>query len=215
MLWSARVRSALSVPLLLLLTPMCLERVLQGFGKRKNMVGTRRPKKKKVEVATTSEPSALDGDDGDYVAEKVAQSNVGAPLGETSGTRPESPEFNDREQRKTMAHVVKEVRKLVAEAKVRLRVAEAAQRAEVRRDEERTKRWWAAWQREEPPPAYLQLERAYKSQVKGLEAALEVSHAQMIVARAETALQESLLDQEKCAHDRTRAKLVEASWEAP
>ena len=52
-----------------------------------------------------------------------------------------------------------------------VRVAEAAQRAEVRRDEERTKRWLAAEAREEPPPAYLQLERMYKGQVKILEAA--------------------------------------------
>ena len=60
----------------------------QGFAKRKNKDGTHRPKRNKDEEGAASEPSALDGDDGDYVADEVAQSNVGAPAGETSGTRP-------------------------------------------------------------------------------------------------------------------------------
>ena len=39
------------------------------------------------------------------------------------------------------------------------------------------KRWEAAERRPEPPPAYLQLERLYKSQVKGLKAQLKLSEA--------------------------------------
>jgi hypothetical protein len=42
---------------------------------------------------------------------------------------------------------------------------------------ERMKRWEAAERRPEPPPAYLQLERLYKSQVKGLKAQLKLSEA--------------------------------------
>ena len=182
----------------------------QGFGKRKNMVSTRRPKKKKVEVVAVSEPSALDGDDDDYAADQVAHEPLIEQDAGTSGTRPESPEFNDKEQRKQRAAAVKEARKEAAEARMEVRVAEAAQRAEVRRDEERTKRWLAAEAREEPPPAYLQLERVYKGQVKILEAAFRVSQACAREGWAEAALQEALLRQEKHAHARTLGELVDA-----
>ena len=110
------------------------------------MVSTRRPKKKKVEVVAVSEPSALDGDDDDYAADQVAHEPLIEQDAGTSGTRPESPEFNDKEQRKQRAAAVKEARKEAAEARMEVRVAEAAQRAEVRRDEERTN-GSGGWQR--------------------------------------------------------------------
>ena len=58
-----------------------------------------------------------------------------------------------------------------------MRKAEAELRHEERRKEERMKRWEAAERRPEPPPAYLQLERLYKSQVKELKAKLKLSEA--------------------------------------
>ena len=71
-------------------------------------------------------------------------------------------------------------------------------------DEEREQRWWAAERREEQPPAYLQLERAYKSQVKDLKARLELSEAQRREAEARVQLQGCLLLQEQLAHARLR-----------
>ena len=50
-------------------------------------------------------------------------------------------------------------------------------RHEQRLAEERERRWWAAERHKEPPPAYLQLERVYKTIVKGLKAKLELSEA--------------------------------------
>ena len=97
-----------------------------------------------------------------------------------------------------------------------VRVAEAAQRAEVRRDEERTKRWLAAEAREEPPPAYLQLERMYKGQVKILEAAFRVSQARAREGWAEAALQEALGCGRRSMHTRARfASLPMPIREAP
>ena len=71
-------------------------------------------------------------------------------------------------------------------------------------DEEREQRWWAAERRSEPPPAHLQLERAYKSQVKDLKARLELSEAQRREAEARVELQGCLLLQEQLAHARLR-----------
>ena len=79
---------------------------------------------------------------------------------------------------------------------------------EKRRAEERDKRWWAAEQRSEPPPAYLQLERAYKGQVKMLQASLVLSEARREAAEAGERLQECLLMREELAHALTRCKLI-------
>ena len=88
-----------------------------------------------------------------------------------------------------------------------VRKAEAALRHEQRLAEEREKRWWAAERHSEPPPAYLQLERTYKSKVKDLEARLELSEAQTREAEAKAELQGCLLLQEQLAHARLRDRL--------
>ena len=80
------------------------------------------------------------------------------------------------------------MRASVKEAAVEVRKAEAALRRERRLDEEREARWWAAERRKEAPPAYLQLERAYKSQVRDLKARLALSEAQRRAAEAQAEL---------------------------
>ena len=79
--------------------------------------------------------------------------------------------------RKQVIQLVKKARAAVSQAAVGLRKAEAELRHEERRKEERMKRWEAAERRPERPPAYLQLERLYKSQVKGLKARLKLAEA--------------------------------------
>ena len=69
-----------------------------------------------------------------------------------------------------------------------VRKAEAGLRREERLAEERGKRWDAAERRKERSPAYLQLERAYKSQVALLEARLKLSCAQTRAAEAKAEL---------------------------
>ena len=102
---------------------------------------------------------------------------------------------------------VKMARASVKEAAVEVRVADAKLRRERRLDEERKKRWWAAERREEAPPPYLQLERAYKSQVRDLQARLELSEARRREAEAAAELQRCLLLQEQLAHARLRDRL--------
>ena len=89
-----------------------------------------------------------------------------------------------------------------------VRVAVARLRAEKRRAEERGKRWEAAERRDVPPPAYLQLERAYKAQVKMLQARLALSEAQKFAAEANVRLQGALLLREQYKHACTRWKLL-------
>ena len=89
-----------------------------------------------------------------------------------------------------------------------VRKAEAALRNEKRLTEERDKRWWAAEKRDEPPPAYLQLERAYKGQVKMLQARLALSEAQKGAAEADARLNKCLFMREELAHALTRCKLT-------
>lgn len=84
----------------------------------------------------------------------------------------------------------------------------AALRHEKRRAEERDKRWWAAEQRKEKPPAYLQLERAYKGQVKMLQARLVLSEARQEAAEANARLNRCLFMREELAHALTRCKLA-------
>ena len=119
-------------------------------------------------------------------------------------------EKRDREEvsmLKEAAAVTKMARASVKESAVEVRVAEVKLRRERRLDEERERRWWAAERREEAPPAYLQLERAYKSKVRDLEARLEVSEAQRCEAEARAELQGCLLLQEQLAHARLRDRL--------
>ena len=65
-----------------------------------------------------------------------------------------------------------------------------------------------AEQRGEPPPAYLQLERAYKGQVKMLQARLALSEAHREVAEADARLNQCLLMREELAHAITQYKLL-------
>ena len=91
------------------------------------------------------------------------------------GTREASVSEESKVLRKKVNDLVRKARAAVAQAAVDRRKAEAELRHEERRKEERMKRWEAAERRPEPPPAYLQLERLYKSQVKGLKAQLKLS----------------------------------------
>ena len=122
-------------------------------------------------------------------------------------THDDSFEVVDKVMLKGAAAVTKMARASVKESAVEVRVAEAKLRHERRRDEERERRWWAAEGREEKPPAYLQLERTYKSKVKDLEARLELSEAQRREAEARAELQGCLLLQEQLAHARLRDRL--------
>lgn len=166
-----------------------------------------RAKKKKVVVEARG-ADVVTNNSGTTAIDEESGENVGEELEGPGEARPESPELTEKELRKEMTAAVKEMRKLVVEAQLELRKAEAEERLEVRRDEERRIRWDAAEKRSEPPPAYLQVERCYKSMLKGVQAAYRRSQAETRAAKAEVALQEVLLMQEKCAHDLTRAKLV-------
>ena len=109
------------------------------------------------------------------------------------GTAESSDEAEDKEMQKQAAALTKAARKSLREAAVDVRKAEGALRHEQRLEEEREKRWWAAERRDAPPPAYLQLERAYKSQVKDLQARLQLSEARRREAEAKAELGECML----------------------
>jgi len=97
----------------------------------------------------------------------------------------------------------------VAKCNLEVRKAESALRHEQRLAEERERRWWAAERHKEPPPAYLQLERVYKSIVKGLKAKLELSEARRVVARAEISLEKAKQVQLEVKHAAELRKLCE------
>ena len=156
-------------------------RDVQGFGKKRSAVGMPRPKKAKVEVPKVFGSGTIDVSTGTTGVEEASASTVAE---QDDGTRDDSLEAQDKELRKQVATLIKMARKNVQEAAVDVRKAEAALRHEQRLDEERTKRWWAAERRKGPPPAYLQLERAYKSQVRDLQARLKLSEAQRWAAEA-------------------------------
>jgi hypothetical protein len=167
------------------------------------MIGMPRPKKAKVQQLEESGLDESTGITGDMQAE---ESSSAAPLEQEEHTVSESEEEDQKEGREMANDLVKMARAKVKPAAVDVRVAEARLRAEKRRAEERDKRWWAAEQRDEPPPAYLQLERAYKGQVKMLQARLALSEAQKGAAEAAAHLQEALLIREQHAHACTRCK---------
>ena len=157
----------------------------QGFGKRKSAVGIPRPKKSKVlskegsglesVVADTSEIDQGEEDSASTSPVEVAHSDTPS-------------ESDDEDLQKEAAAVTKMARAAVREAAVEVRKAEAALRHERRLDEERERRWWAAERRKEAPPAHLQLERAYKSQVRDLKARLALSEARRRAAEAQAEL---------------------------
>ena len=126
---------------------------------------------------------------------------------ENEHTREDSDELSAKEARQEANELVKMARAGARAAAVGVRKAEVALRNEKRTAEERDKRWEAAERRKEPPPAYLQLERLYKGQVKMLRARLVLSQAQTGTAKAKARMQETLLMREELAHACTRCKL--------
>ena len=176
----------------------------QGFGKRSSAVGMPRPKKAKLQYDEESgQPSAT------AITAATANEEVTPPAlkEQDAPIHDDSFEVVDKGILKDAAAVTKMARASVKEAAVEVRVAEAKLRHERRLDEEREQRWWAAERRSEPPPAHLQLERAYKSQVKDLKARLELSEAQRREVEAGAELQRCLLLQEQLAHARLRDRL--------
>ena len=162
----------------------------QGFGKRKSMVGAPRAKKARPSRVST-EGSGISG-----AADAVSSTEQASPCGPLElelGTAESSDEAEDKEMQKQAAALTKAARKSLREAAVDVRKAEGALRHEQRLEEEREKRWWAAERRDAPPPAYLQLERAYKSQVKDLQARLQLSEARRREAEAKAELGECML----------------------
>jgi hypothetical protein len=176
----------------------------QGFGKRKSAVGMPRPKKQKLQNSDgMGQPSAT------VISAATAKEEVSPPAlkEQDTPTLDGSLEVVDKAMLKEAAALTKLARSSVKESAAEVRVAAAKLRHERRLDEERERRWWAAERREEAPPAYLQLERAYKSKVRDLEARLEVSEAQRCEAEARAELQGCLLLQEQLAHARLRDRL--------
>ena len=172
----------------------CARIASQGFGKRKNAVGMQRPKKKKVEVAECLAPATTDTSTGTTAAEDVSAATM---ADEMEDDELEWAKSEEKRLRKFAKSATAEQRKAVQELNVEVRKAEAALRHEQRLAEERERRWWAAERHTEPPPAYLQLERAYKSQVKHLQALLALSEAKRRVAVAESLCAELSCEQEK------------------
>ena len=177
----------------------------QGYGKRRCSVGMPRPKKSKVQALGESRQNENTGVAGDRPADEKGDAAV---CEQDEHASEEVEEASDKEARQQANELVKMARAGVREAAVSVTVAEAALRHEKRRAEERWKRWEAAEQRAQPPPAYLQLERVYKGKVKMLQARLALSEARTGAAEAGERLQECLLMREELAHALTRDKLV-------
>ena len=164
-----------------------------------------RPKKTKVEAVEHLGAGNTSTSTGLTEQEEASASNQ---IEEDGGTLEDCEEESDKEARQQTNQFVKNARADVRETSIAVQKAEAALRHEKRRAEERDKRWWVAEQRDEPPPAYLQLERAYKGQVKMLQARLVLSEAQREAAEADARLQECLCMREELAHSLTRRKLI-------
>ena len=175
------------------------------FGKRKSTIGVPRPKKTKVEAVEHLGPGTTSTSTGLTEQEEASASNQ---IEEDGGTLEDCEEESDKEARQQANQFVKNARADVRAMNIAVQKAEAALRHEKRRAEERDKLWWVAEQRDEPPPAYLQLERAYKGQVKMLQARLVLSEAQREAAEADARLQECLCMREELAHSLTRCKLI-------
>jgi hypothetical protein len=138
------------------------------------LIGMPRPKKAKVDHLELKRSESAATSPATTATEEAS------PSGSQEldlGTREASVSEESKVLRKKVNDLVRKARAAVAQAAVDRRKAEAELRHEERRKEERLKRWEAAERRPEPPPAYLQLERLYKSQVKGLKAQLKLSKA--------------------------------------
>lgn len=183
----------------------------QGFAKKRGAVGMPRPKKSKVEATLGCRYGTTAASTGTTDVEEASASTVAEQGGRT---RTDVLKAEYKEERQELAALTKLAGNLVKKKVVDVRMAEAKLRREERLDEERMKRWDAAERRDEPPPAYLQLERVYKSQVKLLEARLALSMAQTRAAEAREELKGCQLLQEQAAHAHVRDELRAACREA-
>ena len=156
-----------------------------------------RPKKTKVQVI---EESGLSEETGVTGATQNENPDGVAPQEQEEHTETDSLNAEEPSLSKQAKQLVQWARAAVTAANIEVRKAEAALRAEERRNEERMQRWDAAERRSEPPPAYLQLERVYKSQVKGLKARLKLSEAQRAAAEAKAELSDALLIKAEYLH---------------
>ena len=163
-----------------------------------------RPKKKKFQEVESLGQRTTTSSTGGTEKEEESADNL---IEEDEHTHEDSDELSDKEARQEATELVNMARAGARAAAVGVRKAEAALRHEKRTAEERDKRWEAAERRKEPPPAYLQLERLYKGQVKMLRARLLLSQAQTGAAEAKARVQETLLMREELAHACTRCKL--------
>ena len=114
----------------------------QGFGKRKNMVGAPRAKKARP-PRMESEGSGISGATAAFSSTEEA--SPCGPMELELGSAESSDEAENKELQKEAAALTKAARKSVSEATVEVRKAEAALRHERRLDEERERRWWAAF----------------------------------------------------------------------
>ena len=156
------------------------------------------PKKSKVTPVEDNDPGTTTADTVTTAAEPE-DACVAISLEQVDLLHADPQKPLDKELRMELLKETKDARAFARECAVGVRRAEAALRAEERRAEERSKRWDAAEQREEPPPAYLylQLERLYKGQVKMLRARLALSEAQRVAAEAQVGLSGLLLSSEQ------------------
>ena len=170
------------------------------------MVGTRRPVKKKVVVTEQQRSEQVTASTGTTAAEEASASTL---MEEDDDLELEEAKAEERELRKIVKKSTDGARQLVAKCNLEVRKAESALRHEQRLAEERERRWWAAERHKEPPPAYLQLERVYKTIVKGLKAKLELSEARRVAARAEISLEKAKQVQLEVKHAGELRKLCE------
>ena len=113
----------------------------QGFGKKKSLVGTVRPKKKKVPVVENVANDEVPWATGSTVQEEASASTL---MDDGDDVALEEAKVQEKELKVWVKGSVDKARKLVAECKVHVRKAEAALRHEERLAEERERRWWAA-----------------------------------------------------------------------
>lgn len=153
--------------------------------------------KKKVVVTEQQMSEQVTASTGTTAAEEASASTL---MEEEDDLELEEAKAEERELRKWVKKSTDGARQLVAKCNLQVRKAESALRHEQRLAEERERRWWAAERHAAPPPAYLQLERVYKTIVKGLKAKLELSEARRVVAQAEVRLEKCLTLQLEVKH---------------
>jgi hypothetical protein len=167
-------------------------------------VGTKRPKKKKSDEVASSGAGTGSPGTGPTAVEEPSAATSTEPLEQTPPEPKASPGKALREEAaEDTARAVDEVE----EATVVVRKAEAALTREKRLREERNRRWEAAERRKEPPPAWLQLERLYKSRLKFMQAELQLSEAKRVMAEADGTLITCFWREEELENARLRREL--------